>query len=180
MAASVYQEMGQLDQAGAVLRNVYPAPDDENVFWPIWQQFWLQRQYGKGAAFFRGLIAQDREEPGPTSAFLRCALGEFLRMSGDTQGARENYSIAEDYILHNLEEQPDNTDLLMALAMIYAGQDNFDMALHTTDRAVELLRSSGDAFELADAETEAGGGSGPPWRYGKAIAEFARLPNREI
>lgn len=80
--ANAYQEVGRLDLAQALLKNVHPAPDDQNLLWAVEQQFWLRRQYDRGAAFIRGLIELGQEQTDPR-AHLRLMLGEFLRMGGD-------------------------------------------------------------------------------------------------
>jgi TolB-like protein/DNA-binding winged helix-turn-helix (wHTH) protein/Tfp pilus assembly protein PilF len=152
--AGDYQKTGHLEQADALLRNLYPAPDDDHAVWPLEQQFWLQRQYGKGAAFIRGLIAQDRNEPDSLSAFLHCVLGEFLRMAGDTKDAKENYSVALASTLRSLKQQPDNTEFLTVLSSSYAGLGNLDLALRAEDRVVELQRSSGNMLDLIDARAD--------------------------
>ncbi len=149
--AATYQHMGELDLAAAVLRNVHAAPDDLESIWVTWSQFWLERQYGKGAAFFRGLIEQEPENARPMLVPLRLALGDFQRMAGDAKGAQENYSKALAYILSNLKEQPGNADLLLPLPLVYAGLGDRRMAVSAADHTVELLRASGDAEDGADA-----------------------------
>jgi TolB-like protein/DNA-binding winged helix-turn-helix (wHTH) protein/Tfp pilus assembly protein PilF len=176
--ASVYQEMGRLDQAGVLLKSLYSAPNDESVVWPKVQQFWLQRQYGDGADFIRGLIAQDRNAPDSASAVLHSLLGQFLGIAGDTKGAGDNYSIALVDILRDLKNHPDNMDSLKLLPTIYAGLGNFDLALHAADRAVELLRSSGDMLEITDAQSNRARILARRGDRGTAIAELARLLNQ--
>ncbi len=173
--ANAYQEMGQLGLADAALTTVHPGPDDGNLYWAIWQQFWLQRQYGKGADFFRGLIDQNQDPAGMSAVPLRVALGEFLRMSGDARGARESYSMALDLILRNLNAHPNNTDLLIPLAMVYAGLGNSEMAMAAANHAIEILRASNDWLEgigAAGARLQVMATFGD---RGAAIAELSRL-----
>jgi tetratricopeptide (TPR) repeat protein len=152
--ADVYQEIGQLDRAEMTLRNVHPAPDDGNLYWPIMQQFWLRRQYAKGAAYFRGLIAlgEERENPEAETFVLRVALGELLRMSGDEKGARESYARAIAFMLAQLKKQPDNADLLIPLSVAYAGMGDTAMALRTSEESITLFRRMNDQLDATDAE----------------------------
>jgi TolB-like protein/DNA-binding winged helix-turn-helix (wHTH) protein/Flp pilus assembly protein TadD len=173
--ADAYQKMGQLDQAAAALRNVHPAPDDGNLYWAIWQQFWLRRQYGTGAAYFRGLLDQDQDTAGASAMPLRMAIGEFLRMSGDAGGARENYSKALDLILPNLKKHPNNSDFLMPLPTIYAGLGDSAMAIAAANHAIEFLRASNNAFDGTDAAEIRVRILARLGDRGQAIAELARL-----
>ena len=173
--ANAYQDMGQLDQAAAALKNVHPAPDNGNLYWPVMEQFWLRRQYDKGADFFRGLIDQNQDPAGVSAVPLRAALGEFLRMSGDAHGARESYSIALDLILRNLKVHPNNTDLLIPLAIVYAGLGNSVMAMAAVNHAVELLRASNDAHDGTGAAAARLQVMATFGDKGAAIAELSRL-----
>ncbi|HWY16504.1 MAG TPA: winged helix-turn-helix domain-containing protein [Rhizomicrobium sp.] len=173
--ANVYQDMGQLDLADAVLRNVHPAPDDGNLYWAVWQQFWLRRQYEKGAAYFRGLLDQDQDASGPSAVPLRTAIGEFLRMSGDTDGARENYSRALELILPNLKKRPNDIDFQLPLPIIYAGLGDFRTAMNSSDHTIALLRSSNDALEGSGAAADRVHIMARFGDRGTAIAELARL-----
>jgi TolB-like protein/DNA-binding winged helix-turn-helix (wHTH) protein/cytochrome c-type biogenesis protein CcmH/NrfG len=173
--ADIYQKMGRLDRADNLLKNLYSAPDDDHILGPMEQQFWLQRQYGNGAAFVRGLIAQDRDEPASPSAFLHCMLGEFLRMAGDSKGAREQYSTALASGLRDLGAQPDSVDDLTVLSSIYAGQGNFELALRTINHAVDLLRSSANSLDLINAQTDRARLLARRGARDEAIAEIARL-----
>ena len=106
---------------------------------------------------------------------LRVALGEFLRMSGDARGARESYSMALDLIIRNLNAHPNNTDLLIPLAMVYAGLGNSVMAMAAANHAIEILRPSNDWLEgigAAGARLQVMATFGD---RGAAIAELSRL-----
>jgi tetratricopeptide (TPR) repeat protein len=152
--ATLYQSTGKLDLAEAVLKNVHPAPDDGNLYWPVMEQFWLRHQYAKGAAYFRGLlaIAQEHDNPESVSYILRIALGEFLRMEGDQKGASENYSQAIAYITRELKNQPGNSELLIPLSVAYAGLGDSAKALRTADQSIALFRKMDDQLDAYDAE----------------------------
>ena len=145
--------MGQLDLAEAALKNVHPAPDDANLYWGFMAQFWLRRQYGEGAAYFRGLIeiAQEREDAESVCFILRVALGELLRMSGDQKGARVSYTRAIEYMEKQLKKQPDNADFLVPLSVAYAGMGDSAKALHIAEQSIALFRKMNDQLDATDA-----------------------------
>ena len=172
--ANAYQEIGRLDLAEVLLKNVHPAPDDQNLLWAVEQQFWLRRQYARGAAFIRGLIELGQEQLAP-AAHLRVMLGEFLRMGGDARGARENYSRTLEYKLGKLKQRPNDTDVLMSLPLVYAGLGDFGMAMRSADHTVEVLRESNDAYEGASAANVRVRVMARLGDRGAAIAELARL-----
>jgi len=151
--ADTYQKTGQLDLANVALKNVHPAPDDSNLFFVVGTQYWLRRQYAQGAAYFRGLLQleQGRENFESQSYSLRVIIGDFLRLSGDGEGAKENYAKALGYILGQLKRQPDNADLLESLTVVYAGLGDSKMAMRTIDHTIEILRAKSDEFRGAAA-----------------------------
>jgi len=170
--ANAYQEAGQLDQAEVLLRNVHPAPDEENLIWVVEQQFWLRRQYGRGAAFIRGLIEIEQEQEDPHLKFM---LGEFLRMKDDASGARENYSIALHDVLIDLKKHPNSNASLIPLPKIYAGLGDFRMAMAAANHTIELLRALNDGLDGTGAANVRVRVMARLGDRGGAIAELARL-----
>jgi TolB-like protein/DNA-binding winged helix-turn-helix (wHTH) protein/Tfp pilus assembly protein PilF len=146
--AETYQQMGRLDLAEAVLKNVHPAPDDSNEYFVVMEQYWLRRQYAQGAEYFRGLLAlaQGEENSDLDSVTLRVVVGELLRMKGDGEGAKENYTWALQHLLSQLRKQPNNFDLLEPLIVVYAGLGDYRLALRSVDRSIEIFRSMKDEF----------------------------------
>jgi tetratricopeptide (TPR) repeat protein len=151
--ADAYHRIGRLDQAAAALKNVHPTPDDGNLYWIFMDQYWLGRDYARGATFFRGLIelGQERENPDAVTFPLRVALGELLRMKGDDQGARESYSRAIKFIENALKEHPNNADLLVPLSVAYAGMGDPYKALRIAEQSIKLYQGTDDLLDAADA-----------------------------
>jgi TolB-like protein/DNA-binding winged helix-turn-helix (wHTH) protein/Flp pilus assembly protein TadD len=172
--AGVYQDLGQLDRAAVVLKNVHPTPDDGNLFWPFMNQFWLSHQYAKGVAFFHGLLAveQARDNSESVSFILRVALGELLRMSGDQKEATENYSQAIAFMESQFKKQPDNADILIPLSVAYAGEGDSAKALRLADRSIALFRKMNDQLDAADAEDNHTGLMARFGDHGAAIREI--------
>jgi TolB-like protein/DNA-binding winged helix-turn-helix (wHTH) protein/Flp pilus assembly protein TadD len=171
--ASAYQFMGQLDLADTLLRNVHPAPDDDNVNSAVFGQFWLRRQFGKCAAYFKGSLDQDPDAE--TNLPLRVDVAECLRLAGDAKGARENYSKALAIIRANLKTHPNDAESLALLPLVYSGLGDFGMAMASANHAIEIFRALNDASVVADItgnRLEVMAASGD---RGAAIAELSRL-----
>lgn len=175
LKASTYQDMGQLALADAALTNVHPAPDDQTLLGVIWEQFWLKRQFGKGAAYFRGLLDQDPDAGTDVTVPLLTDLAEFLRMAGDARGARENYSKALTLVLDELKAHPNNTDYLGLLPSVYSGLGDSRMAMAAANHAIEVFRASNDAFAGASAAATHMQVMATFGDRGAAIAELSRL-----
>src|SRR5579862_2665931 len=154
MKAGDLLQLGELDAAGDVLKNVHPGPDDSNAFGVIGYRFWLTRQFAKGAGFFRGLLAieQQGENRDSVTCTLRMAIAEFQRMAGDAAGARENYSAALLSIQNELKKHHDDIGLLGSLPSVYAGLGQYAKAEEIARSNIGRLRAAHDALELADAE----------------------------
>ncbi|HEX3430529.1 MAG TPA: winged helix-turn-helix domain-containing protein [Rhizomicrobium sp.] len=152
--AGLLSNLGQLDAAGDVLKNVHPAPDDGDELGVFGQYFWFRRQYAKGAAFYRGLLAleQQGENRDSVTTRLRSTIGDFLQKQGDEVGARENFSAALASIQRELKADPGNTDLLNSLPGIYAGLGQNGKALALARENVRKARALKDEFALGGAE----------------------------
>ena len=173
--ASAYQFMGQLDLAGAALANVHPGPDSPEVFNAVFGQFWLKRQFGNCAAYFKGSLDQDPDTGADVTALLRTAVAECLRQEGDAKGARENYSRALDIVLGALRVHPNDMGLLILLPIVYSGLGDSRMAMATANHAIEMFRTSNDAFEVMNAERTRLEVMAAWGDRGAAIAETSRL-----
>ena len=170
-----YQAMGRLDLAGAALENIHPAPDNTDVFGVIFAQFWLKRQFGECAAYFKGSLDQDPDAAADVTAFFRTVVGECLRLAGDAKGARENYSKALALILGTLKAHPNDMNFLVLLPVVYSGLGDSRMAMDSADHAIEIFRASNDALEIINVDysrLEVMAASGD---RGAAIAELSRM-----
>ncbi len=172
--AIAYQAMGQLDLAGAALENIHPPPGDTDIFGVIWEQFWLKRQFGECAAYFKGSLDQDPGAGADVTAFFRAAVGECLRLAGDAKGARENYSRALELILGTLKAHPNNINSLTLLPIVYSGLGDPRMAMATANHALEIFRASNDAMEVMNADGARLQVMAASGDRGAAIAETSR------
>ncbi|MEO5718465.1 MAG: protein kinase [Chthoniobacterales bacterium] len=184
--ALLYQQVGELDQAEAVLRGLPPGPKDLASIAAITNQARFRRSYAGAISQLEGLLQlhQATGSRGFTFSNLHENLGDMRRLSGDERGARNNYLQARDELLVMLKAQADipagaldgaRAGIYDALATVYSGLGDRDAAMQYADRAVNLLPVAKDAVggygpEATRALVEA--------RFGdrdRAIPAFERL-----
>ena len=174
--AVLYQELGRLDDADAVLKGAHPEPSDFVVN-TMFDQARFRRRYPEEIGLLRQLL-QVQDAHGATDAmsgFLSTDLGDMLRLSGDTAGARASYIRARDTLLAVLKDQPDNSYITASLAWVYCGLGDREVAMRYAERAIDQQPVSKDALDGADneqmrAQIEAGFGD-----RDSAIPALARL-----
>ena len=175
--ALVYLQLGELDQAVALLNGVHPRPADLPAIIAITEQARFRRNYAGAISQLQGLLQleQASESAGFTTSFLNLNLADLRRLSGDASGAKTNYIQARDELLAMLKNQPNNADFYYSLALVYCGLGDREAAMNYAERAVNLMPVSKDALngvfmETARALVEA--------RFGdrdRAIPALARL-----
>jgi len=175
--ALVYLQLGELDQAVALLNGLYPRPSDFPAIIAITDQARFRRNYVGAISELQWLLQLDQasESAGFTSSFLNLNLADLRRLSGDSGGAKSNYIQARDQLLAMLKNQPNNADFYYYLALAYCGLGDREAATEYAERAVDLMPVSKDALagafmEKARALVEA--------RFGdrdRAIPALARL-----
>ena len=154
--ALIYQQMGKLDQAGAVLNGLHPKAPDTLPIIAIASQARLKRNYAAAISQLEGLLqlVEASGKRGFTFSFLNSNLGDLRRLSGDATGAQVNYIRARDEFLIMLKAQPAlppgaldgaRAGIYEGLATTYCGLGDRDAALQYAQRAVELLPVSKDA-----------------------------------
>ena len=148
--AGVYQALGDLDRADALLKELHPDHDDVAVVARIYDQALLRRRYPETIAFLRGAI--ERVASIPQRNEYRLWLGDLERLSGDRDGAKTNYAQARAELEGALQEQPQNLDILNTLALVCAGLGEKDVALEYAERSLGLMPTSKDALAGRAAE----------------------------
>jgi TolB-like protein/Flp pilus assembly protein TadD len=154
--ALVYLQLGELDQAVALLNGLHPRPADLPAIIAITDQARFRRNYAGAISQLQGLLQleQASESAGFTSSFLNLNLADLRRLSGDTSGAKTNYIQARDELLAMLKNQPNNADFYYSLASVYCGLGDREAAMNYAERAVNLMPVSKDALAGAFMETE--------------------------
>jgi TolB-like protein/Tfp pilus assembly protein PilF len=146
LKAGIYQGMGELDRADAVLAKMHTDPGDALTVGPIATQLALQHRYPPAIALLQSCLAH----LAPAQAFERAGvlfdLGEFQRITGDLTNAKASYAQCRDLLEAALRSQPNNADCVSLLAMVYAGLGDKDAAMRQAKRAMELLPASKDAL----------------------------------
>jgi TolB-like protein/Flp pilus assembly protein TadD len=142
--AQIYQALGQLDQADALLSQLHPQARNQDANLTIWYQAVLRRGRGPAISLFRDLSAPSNSLPARLQSYILCGLGELERIRGEADAAKADYTQARALIEAKLKEQPDNPWLISVLAQACAGLGEHDVALREADHAVNLVRSSRD------------------------------------
>ena len=105
--ASVYQSLGELDQADALLQKLHPTAKNDAGLSEIYDQAKLRRRYTDTIELLRSLLAQAGSLPVSTR-FYRLMLCDLERLSGDVARAKASYAQARDELEQTLKEQPDD------------------------------------------------------------------------
>ncbi|MEN3368574.1 MAG: hypothetical protein V7609_717 [Verrucomicrobiota bacterium] len=149
--AGVYQALGELDRADALLNGLRPSPDDVAVVARIYDQALFRRHYPEAITFLRTAVAQIASLPQRDE--YRLWLGALERLSGDQAAAKATYAQARIELEELLKEQPQNLDVMNTLALVCAGLGEKEAALKYAEDAVTLMPTSKDALAGRAAET---------------------------
>jgi len=165
LKAEVYQALGQLDQADALLSHLQPRANDVNAVGPIYDQARLRRAPTTAIILLRTLTNPQNSSPPMLHASYHLWLGELERLSGNINEARTSFTQAREGLEKELKQQPHNRFLVSLLARTLAGLGERESALREADHAVELLPSAKDAragpqYEAIRARIQARFGDG--------------------
>jgi TolB-like protein/Tfp pilus assembly protein PilF len=141
---TVYQALGELDKAEALLTTFHPAADDDYMARVLAYQKLLQRRYPDGVALLKSYLASPTPLLRIRLSQIRIALGDFQRLSGDASAANASYARARDELDAQLKQQPDNSEIISALAQAYAGLGDKKVALQYAEQALALRPESQD------------------------------------
>jgi TolB-like protein/Tfp pilus assembly protein PilF len=143
--AEVYQALGQLDEADALLNRLNPKAKNQDAVLTSWYQAVLRHGHGPAISLMRTLSEPSNSLPVRLQSVYLIGLGELERLRGETKLAEADYTHARALLEAQLKEQPDNPWTISALAQALAGLGDREPALREADRAVDLVRSSKDA-----------------------------------
>jgi TolB-like protein/tetratricopeptide (TPR) repeat protein len=145
LKAEVYQALGRLDEADALLSQLHPRARNQIAVLTIWYQAVLRRGHGSTISLLRELSAPSNSLPTRLEGVYLVGLGELERLTGDVDRAKADCAQARVLLEGQLKEQPDNAWTISGLAQAYAGLGDREAALREADHAVNLIRSSRDA-----------------------------------
>lgn len=148
--ALVYQALGRLDDADALLKDFSSEPDGE-LAQPIGYQALLRRRYGEAINLQEKLLKRDEVEgsAGRTSIDLNLSLGDLRRLAGDAKGAKINFTQALNELRLDLAKQPGNADIHSYLALAYCGLGDRARAAKHAAFAVKTVPIAKDALSGA-------------------------------
>lgn len=146
--AGVYQAMGDLDRAEALLKALRPNPDNVAALARIYDQALLRRRYPEAISLLR--TAADQIVSVPQRNEYRLWLSDLERLSGDQAAANATYAQARTELEALLQEQPQN--LMDTVTLLCAGLGDKVAALKFAENAVNLMPTSKDALARRIAE----------------------------
>jgi tetratricopeptide (TPR) repeat protein len=133
--AWVYQELGKLDEADALLKNVHPTK--ENPADTICRQAILRRQPASAIPLWQNWLDQSEESSAGVRSYYLELLGDLQRLSGNVVAATRTYSQARDKLEQALKDEPANADWIYEdLARAYAGLGDRQRAMTFIDKAI--------------------------------------------
>jgi tetratricopeptide (TPR) repeat protein len=145
--ADIYQSLGQLDQADAVLARMQVDASNETAVGSIVHQRLLRHDYRSGVAFMQSSLAKLDPALRLEHAEYLFYLANFQQLDGDAAGANSNYTQSRDEMSSLLREQPDNPKVISWLAFAHAGLGEKESALKLQQESLEKLQSANNLFE---------------------------------
>ncbi len=146
--ASVFQSLGELDQADLLLQKLHPTvKNGAGGLGEIYDQAKLRRRYLDAIGLLRGFLDQAGSLPVSMRNYYRLLLCDLERLSSDVAHANASYVQARDELEQTLKEQPDNASVYAGLAEVYAGLGDGQLAMKYIERAISLEPASKDAWE---------------------------------
>jgi tetratricopeptide (TPR) repeat protein len=150
--ARVYQSLGELDRADALLQGLHPTADDLAGLEGICYEAILRRRYPPAITLLQDWLGQAAQHDVMTRNSYRTLLADLLRLSGNSVAANTIYSQARDEVEHELKQRREYTNnIYELLALIYAGLGDREQALKYADAALSLMPWK-DALVPADVE----------------------------
>jgi TolB-like protein/class 3 adenylate cyclase len=151
--ASVYQALGKLDEADALLQKLRPTaetfPDS------ICDQAILRRRYNAAIDLLQNWLEQSHSLPARSHTYYLMLLGDLQRLSGNPVAATTTYSRVRDELEEALKDQSRNAEwMYQRMAVAYAGLGDGKRALGLIDRAISLGTASGNAAWVAPCEED--------------------------
>jgi TolB-like protein/predicted Zn-dependent protease len=142
--AGVYQAMGDLDRAEALLKKIRLNTENVAAIARTYDQALFSRRYPEAIALLQTAVAQTTAVPQRNE--YRLWLGDLQRLSGDATAANTTYGVARTELEQLLSTQPQNLDIMDTLALLCAGLSDKEAALKYAEDAVRLMPVSKDAL----------------------------------
>jgi TolB-like protein/Tfp pilus assembly protein PilF len=154
LKASIYQALGQLDEADAVLAQMHTDASNETAVGIMADQYLLRHDYRSGTAFMQSTLANLDPARRLEHAEYLFLLGNFQKFDADTAGAQSSYAHCRDEMKSLLREQADNPKLASWLALATAALGDKESALKLQEEALGKVRRANNLFEQPIYEGE--------------------------
>jgi TolB-like protein/Tfp pilus assembly protein PilF len=178
--AAIAQAEGDLPRAAALLTPLHPNADDPGALGTQVYQAILERRPAAVIARLKEILAKPDPELGYSNGELRFYLGWAQEIAGDHAAAQESWRQARSELEPFLKEQPENVELMQALALTNMGLGDKAAALKLIDQALATLPIEKDAIAgpgLIEILARVAARMGEPDRAIAALHKLLSIPH---
>ena len=143
--AGIFQAMGDLPRASALLTPLYSRADDGGTIGIQVYQAVLERRTAPIIPRLKEILSKPDSTPGNDKGELRFWLGWAQDIAGDHAGARESWTQAKTELESSLKEQPESYLLIGQLALTEAYLGENALAITLADRGLAVNPIEKDA-----------------------------------
>jgi TolB-like protein len=143
--AAIFQAMGDLPRASALLTPLYSRADDGGTMNTQVYQAILERRTAPIIPRLKEMLSKPDSAPGNDKGELRLWLGWAQDIAGDHSGARESWTQAKNELESSLKEQPESFILIGNLALTEMNLGENALAMTLADRGLSANRIEKDA-----------------------------------
>jgi serine/threonine protein kinase/predicted Zn-dependent protease len=144
--AAIFQAMGDLPRASALLTPLYSRADDGGTIETQVYQAILERRTAPIIPRLKEMLSKPDSAPGNDKAELRFWLGWAQDIAGDHAGARESWTQARNELESSLNEQPESYLLIGDLALTEMNLGENALAMTLADRGLSANPIEKDAM----------------------------------
>jgi TolB-like protein/Tfp pilus assembly protein PilF len=145
LQAAIFQAMGDLPRASALLTPLYSRADDGGTIETQVYQAILERRTAPIISRLKEVLSKPDSAPGDYKGELRFWLGWAQDIAGDHSGARESWTQAKNELESSLKEQPENYLLVGDLALTEMKLGENALAMTLADRGLSANPIEKDA-----------------------------------
>src|SRR5437588_10781499 len=143
--AAIFQAMGDLPRAAAILAPLYSKPDDDGTMNTQVYQAILERRTAPIIPRLKEMLSKPDSALGNDKGELRFWLAWAQDIAGDHSAARESWTQAKDELESSLKEQPESYLLIGDLALTEMKLGENTLALTLADRGLSVNPIEKDA-----------------------------------
>jgi TolB-like protein/Flp pilus assembly protein TadD len=144
--AAIFQAMGDLPRAFALLTPLYSRADDGGTIETQVYQAILERRTAPIIPRLKEMLSKPDSVPGDSEGELRFWLGWAQDIAGDHSGARESWTQAKNELESSLKEQPESYLLIGDLALTEMKLGENALAMTLADRGLSANPIEKDAM----------------------------------